>query len=402
MGAVYEVVDVATTRRRALKVMLSSMAAQKSLRERFRREMLASAALDSEHVAELIDTGIDDVTGAPFMVMELLEGESMSELLRREGVLRPKDALLLVRQVAFVLDKASARGIVHRDVKPSNVFITRRDDGAYCAKLVDFGIAKLCRERFDSMTDGLIGTPLYMAPEQVSGDRAVGATDRYGLAQIAYTALVGEAYWLRASHAGVYGVLACISEGICVLPSSRALSSKGVTLPKGFDDWFIRATAISPEGRFPTAAVMVDALDRVLFPGEDDTKRVAAYVDDLPESSPMSTETRRVGLHPPRGVPAPSSLSPASRDVLPPTSAQGRCSFACAIAITSLVFALGASAIAGAVASGYLNPAKPSRAAAAEYGAPAGLRSGPTPPSQAPLLHRREGVRLIPLGPVER
>ncbi|MBW2456646.1 MAG: serine/threonine protein kinase [Deltaproteobacteria bacterium] len=288
MGAVYEVIDRDTQRHRALKVMLPRADEDGDLRKRFRREATVAAQVESEHVAEIIDAGVDGKTGAPFLVMELLKGEDLGQLLERRGALTAEQVVLYLWQVSLALDKTHAAKVVHRDLKPENLFVTRRDDGTPCIKLLDFGIAKAIRSEEDlaDTTGGMVGTPLYISPEQVRGRIAPsGRSDSYALAQIAYTLLTGEPYWApeREAAEDILPILMAVAEGPRQPATERAAERTGVRLPQDFDDWFRKATAAVPEERFDSCTALVDGLAEAL--GVDEP--APASVAYSPEHSAM-------------------------------------------------------------------------------------------------------------------
>src|SRR5205085_11209251 len=133
---------------------------------------------------------IDDASGAPFLVMELLAGEELGAIAKR-GPMPPAEVVSYLTQAALALDKTHAAGIVHRDLKPANLFVARRDDGSPCVKILDFGIAKVVAKTPPTgQTTQVVGTPLYMAPEQIWSARTIGPrADLYALAHIAYALL---------------------------------------------------------------------------------------------------------------------------------------------------------------------------------------------------------------------
>ncbi len=289
MGAVYEVIDCDTQRHRALKVMLPQPDEDGELRKRFRREATVAAQVESEHIAEIIDAGVDGKTGAPFLVMELLKGEDLGQRLDRRGALTPEQVVLYLWQVSLALDKTHAAKVVHRDLKPENLFVTRRDDGTPCVKLLDFGVAKAIRSEGDlaDTSGGIIGTPLYISPEQVRGRIAPGGeSDSYALAQIGYTLLTGEPYWApeREAAEDILPILMAVAEGPRQLATERAAARTGVRLPDPFDDWFQKATAAEPEERFDSCVALVDGLAEAL--GVDEP--APASVAYSPEHSAMS------------------------------------------------------------------------------------------------------------------
>ncbi|MBI4952682.1 MAG: serine/threonine protein kinase, partial [Myxococcales bacterium] len=268
MGAVYEVQHLETRRRRALKVMLPSVVADPDMRARFRREATVAADIESEHIAEVLDAGIDDATGAPFIVMELLKGQELAALVTQHGPRQPAEAVVYLWHAALALDKAHAIGVIHRDLKPENLFVTYRDDGAPRVKLLDFGIAKVLEGDKDvKATRGVLGTPLYISPEQIASPQSIGpATDAYALAQIAYTLLVGEPYWAveEAAAETVIQLLMSIATAIPEPPSERARARRNIVLPPAFDAWFARATADKPAARYPGVLATVAALAEAL------------------------------------------------------------------------------------------------------------------------------------------
>jgi serine/threonine-protein kinase len=266
MGAVYEVVQRSTRRRRALKVMLPGAVTDADMRARFRREATVAAAIESEHVVETVDAGVDEATGLPFLVMELLRGEDLRAVLEARGRLAPVEALTIAHQVGLALDRTHVAGVVHRDLKPSNLFLVARDDGSLCVKMLDFGVAKIVEE--GSMSDGTrsVGSPLYMSPEQIRGDRGIDArADLYALGHLVFTMLAGHAYWVeeRRATGGVYPFLMAVMRGPTETASGRAHKA-GVALPPPFDVWFARATALDPKARFESAARLTEALARAL------------------------------------------------------------------------------------------------------------------------------------------
>jgi hypothetical protein len=267
MGTVYEVVHVPTNRRRALKVMLPSLVHDAELRARFELEARVTADVESEHIVETFDAGVDEETGAPFLVMELLRGQDLRALLLERGRLPAREAVLLLHQASMALERTHAAGIVHRDLKPDNLFVTRRDDGSPRLKVLDFGIAKLVAQSAESIkTTRSMGNPAYMAPEQIRGDGDIDArADIYSLGHIAFALLVGHAYWdEEARGAGsVYPVLLKIAQGAKEPATVRARAG-GVELPEAFDAWFAWATALDPNDRADDVRALIVELARAL------------------------------------------------------------------------------------------------------------------------------------------
>ncbi|HVU01348.1 MAG TPA: serine/threonine-protein kinase [Polyangiaceae bacterium] len=268
MGAVYEVVHTVTERRCALKVMLAHTVEREQLRKRFMQESRLAAQIGSEYIVDVLDAGVDDDTKAPYLVMELLDGEDLGQRLLRQGPLSREETVQYLWHVALALDRTHQAGIVHRDLKASNLFLTRREDGSPLVKVLDFGVAKvLTLERSGSeQRTQTVGTPIYMAPEQFRADGRISpATDIYALGMLAYTLAVGVHYWSE-EHENCENPFAFASiavHGPKEGPSYRA-AREGVTLPVEFDAWFFKATSRWPQDRFPSATAAVSSLAAAL------------------------------------------------------------------------------------------------------------------------------------------
>jgi serine/threonine protein kinase len=265
MGAVYEVVDDVTHGRRALKVMLPSAIDDADLLARFTLESRVIGDIESDHLIRVQDAGIEESSGIPFLVMDLLRGEDLAALLAQRGHLPPEEVVVYLSQAALGLDKTHSASIVHRDLKPANLFVTHRDDGSPCVKILDFGIAKVASDA-DNHTTQALGTPVFMAPEQIRNPRGIGPrTDIYALGHIAYALLTGEPYWTEEKKAseGIFMLLSQVVAGPVEPPSARAQRRRGVMLPVAFDAWFQRAAALRPEDRFDRASAATQALAQV-------------------------------------------------------------------------------------------------------------------------------------------
>ncbi len=203
MGAVYEARNH-LGKRFAVKLLLKAEFAQDpQLAARFFREAKASAAIESEHIVEVYDTGVDPETHFPFIIMELLKGEDLEHTIARVGPLHPIAAARVISQAANGLGRAHASGIIHRDIKPANIFMTIRDSGDAVVKILDFGIAKHSADMLASnegagltKTGSMLGTPLYMSPEQAQGAKNVDhRSDVWSLCMCLYEALSGVTPW---------------------------------------------------------------------------------------------------------------------------------------------------------------------------------------------------------------
>src|SRR5438105_3077455 len=175
-GAVYEGRNE-LGKRFAIKVLLApEVTGNPQLMSRFFREAKAAAAIHSAHIVDVYETGIDGALDVPFIVMELLQGEDLEKAMLRIGPFDPTFAARIVTQAALGLEKAHAAGVVHRDVKPANIFLSTLDSGDVMVQVLDFGIAKATQEVAGSIeqasltrTGTVMGTPLYMSPEQAQG-----------------------------------------------------------------------------------------------------------------------------------------------------------------------------------------------------------------------------------------
>jgi eukaryotic-like serine/threonine-protein kinase len=267
MGSVYEAEHRESRARVAVKVLHGHLlAADGEGPRRFHREAEAARAIRSEHVVQVLDAGTDEATGQLYLVTEHLEGEDLQRLLDRTGALAPDAALRVAWQALAGLGEAHAAGVVHRDVKPANIFLARGPDGAVTVKILDFGIAKV---RVDPLalpgaaglttTGGILGSPLYMSPEQVQSSRDVDhRTDLWSLGCVLYASLAG-----RAPHQHLASI-GQLLVAICVSPAPP-LAEIAPWVPPAIADVVGAALEIDPDLRYPSAAAMRDAL-RPLVP----------------------------------------------------------------------------------------------------------------------------------------
>ncbi|BCB81265.1 hypothetical protein Pflav_076750 [Phytohabitans flavus] len=188
MAVVWRAYDEVLDRPVAVKVLAPRVAADPSFRWRLRAEAQAAGKLCHPHITGVYDYGEQD--GAPYVVMELIDGQSMAASLDLDGPLPWPEAVKACAEVASALAVAHAHGVVHRDVKPSNVMLT-----AGGAKVVDFGISALIGASDVTPEGGLLGTPAYLAPERMEGGQVSPATDVYALGLLLYRALTGHLPW---------------------------------------------------------------------------------------------------------------------------------------------------------------------------------------------------------------
>ncbi len=266
MGVVHEVRHVETDAVLALKVMLPDKEANAALRERFRLEWRLTANILGDHVVRAFDAGFDEDTERPFLVMERLFGEDLGTRLARDGALPPAEVTALLEQLARALARIHAAGVVHRDIRPANLFLSRRDDGSPLLKVLDFGIAKVVVETTKTLDPTLVvGSPPYMPPEQLDGDGDIGtAADVYAFAHVAFALLVGSAYWDDEHRREGLGALRRrIKQGLPEPASVRA-QRRGVSLPPAFDTWFRQVTMADPDDRPGSPAELASGLARAL------------------------------------------------------------------------------------------------------------------------------------------
>ncbi|MDI1428340.1 protein kinase domain-containing protein [Polyangium sorediatum] len=304
MGEVYEARHLETERPSALKVMLPHVAESAALRERFRLEARAAALVESAHVVEVLDAGVDEATESPFLVMELLRGEDLGRRKARLGPLPPEEVATWITQTARGLDALHAAAIVHRDLKPSNLFVAERAGEAPRIKLLDLGVVKRVAETAGSTA--AVGTPFYMAPEQLRNGKVGPPTDVYALGMVAYSLLVGREYWAdeaKASESTLSFALTTL-DGPKEPASARAAQAE-ISLPAAFDAWFAQATAKEAEDRFPSAGAAAEALARALdvkvegptrAAPEAPRREVSSEAETMPALAPAEPATRTLSL----------------------------------------------------------------------------------------------------------
>jgi serine/threonine-protein kinase len=258
IGAVYRGEDLKLGRPVAIKVMLRKHGASEELRLRFEREAQALAAVAHPAVVPISDYGFAD--GLPYLVMEYLDGQTLRELLDVEGAIAPDRALTIIRQVLKALAYAHGRGLVHRDMKPGNVFVQRFDSNEEHVRLLDFGFAKFLRPEYGNPGPDLtrvgiaMGTPAYMAPEQASSRATDARTDIYAVGVLLFEMVTGHKPFegeppdlLRKHLTEPLPMLSRAHLGAYAAPLNEVIQ---------------HATAKKPRERFPDGSHMLAALDR--------------------------------------------------------------------------------------------------------------------------------------------
>ncbi len=307
MATIYRATDSQLGRDVAVKVLHPEYGRDPDFVARFRQEAHAAASLSHPGIVSVYDFGTDDA--GPYLVMELVDGEDLAALLRRNGPLPPRQAARLVAEVARALDAAHDRGIVHRDVKPGNIMLTATGR----VKVTDFGIARAWADAGLTLPGTTLGSVHYFSPEQALGEPATAASDVYSLGIVLYELLTGRRPWEGDSAASV--AMARISA-----PPPR-VSDVRPTVPPALEAIDRTALARDAADRFASAGAMAEALEAFLEEG-----RIAAAwpagsaVADVTPPVRAGGPVRAVGAVPAVGVvPAagPTSESP------PPAGSSG-------------------------------------------------------------------------------
>jgi hypothetical protein len=258
MGSVWRAEHIQLRSPVAVKLIDAQIIENPEALARFMREAQSAAALRSPHVVQILDYGAD--RGVPYIAMELLEGESLAHRLVRMGRVPPAQTAHIMTHVGRAIAKAHEAGVVHRDLKPDNIFICHNDDEEV-AKVLDFGIAKSSSGAFGvptgsaTRTGAILGTPYYMSPEQAEGTKHVDhRTDVWALGVIAYECLVGQRPFESEALGGL--LLA-----ICTRP--LPIPSQFAEVPAGFDAWFAKACARELSERFQSAREAASELRQI-------------------------------------------------------------------------------------------------------------------------------------------
>jgi TPR repeat protein/serine/threonine protein kinase len=329
MAVVYRATNASTHKPCAIKILHAQLGDRPEFMHLFAKEAKVSAVIgDSDHIVQVYDAGLDEQRGIPFIVMELLEGETLEKVLEH-GPLSPELARTVLEQLALALEQAHRAGVVHRDLKPSNIFLTRDRDGNPLIKVMDFGIAKVM-EGEAVRTATQIGTPAYNAPEQMgSSTRRLAAkqgitiasgvspaTDVWALGLLVYEIFTGDLpgqYWGVETLAELPMKVAFEDHE----PASHRAGRNAPLLPNGFDQWFARCLRKNASERFQTAGEAITALFELLDESpmevaEDELESVSTRLHSAP--SPRKDRrrdlafARKAAIEPP---PLPRISSPA-------------------------------------------------------------------------------------------
>lgn len=290
MGAVYRARQAAVGRDVALKIVRRDRAHDPETKARFEREARAVSMLKSAHTVTAFDFG-EAEDGSWFLALEMLEGETLGERLRREGRLEWPDALRFAREALKSLAEAHAQGIIHRDLKPDNLFLAKVHDPTgdrEMCKILDFGIAKWVREeeapvdQLETLAGTVFGTPRYMSPEQAQGIPLDARSDLYALGVLLFQMLSGRAPFVDDDAVVV------MAKHIKNPPPQFAEAAPGLKVPAAIEQVVRRALEKLPENRPDSAERMLSELEDAASEArsvESGVRRhVAPSADDLPES----------------------------------------------------------------------------------------------------------------------
>jgi eukaryotic-like serine/threonine-protein kinase len=284
MGEVWVARDPLLDRPVAVKVLGGALAGDGRAAERLRREARAAARLDHPNIARVLDLGEHD--GRPYLVMELLEGESLAGRIDRAGPMAPGEAARVVAAVADALQAAHRAGVVHRDVKPGNVFLTAEGE----VKVLDFGIASAAGEA-DLTTGDLLGTAAYLAPERALGRPATPAADIYSLGVVLYELLAGRRPFeggsdieLAMAHVNAHpeplGLVAPSAPPFLVAACEQAMAKDPAARPRSAAAFarLLRSPADAAPAARPVPAVAVPPVTRPLpLPGATSTAPLSLF-----------------------------------------------------------------------------------------------------------------------------
>jgi serine/threonine protein kinase len=310
MGSLYEVDHLRLPRKFALKVMSGPSTGSSEYMMRFRREAEILASLDHPNVVQVMDWNVT-AESKPYLVMELLSGEDLSQLLSRCGALPPKVALSIFAQAVAALEVAHSQGITHRDLKPANIFLCRDGVVPYFTKVLDFGIAKSVQHTGGLVSSHfvLMGTPAYMSPEQARGDLGgVDArSDQFSLALVLYEMLVGQPAFYRRREPAMLTICRVMQEDPPPLPDV------------GMNRAVMRALRKSPDERYPSLSEMLTAVlsaaevspEQIEVPERTDRICVRGAVQAAKSSVPVAKASPAAPVAPRQSVasPLPPALS---------------------------------------------------------------------------------------------
>jgi len=294
MGTIWAATDTHSGSKVAVKVINEELARDSSLRERFRREAMAAAALNHPHIVRTLDFGREE-DGRAWIVMEYIEGETLSDAMKREAPIAQRRVVFIAAQILDALASTHDAGIVHRDLKPPNILLSQLAGVKDAVKLMDFGIAKLMEsEAYQRLTrtGQIVGTPSFMAPEQARGEEIDGRADLYALGVVMYAALANRLPYVFENNAEL--LVAIQDQEPTPLPEAAV-----AVQPELWEEVIAPALRKDPDQRFPSAHEMQAALKPFLRARTGDMEEIRAHEIAAAENQPGPA------------VPAPAELARA-------------------------------------------------------------------------------------------
>jgi eukaryotic-like serine/threonine-protein kinase len=367
----------------AIKLLRAEMATNAEAVERFAREARAAVRITSPHVARVFDVGQLD-SGAPYMVMEFLEGGDLSNLIQKRGPLPIQEAVDYLLQACEAIAEAHAAGIVHRDLKPANLFCARRADGSVTIKVLDFGISKLTGGAAGALnhtkTTAIMGSPFYMSPEQMESTRGVDIrTDVWGLGIILYELVTG-----RTPFEGNTMPEVCLR---IATQQPAPLRSLRMDAPAALELAILRCLEKDREKRYGNVARLAVALRE--FASTRGRQSVDTIMRTMEAAGQPAVSTAPAAHLPTEPAPPPGlgvrTIEPFGQTQIPMQGAKGK-TLAIALGVAGLVvigvialkLAQSSSAPAAATLVASVSPASPVPPASAPTAEPAAADTRPT------------------------
>jgi serine/threonine-protein kinase len=282
MGMVFRATQTSMSRPVAVKTLHPNLAMAPTFYERFKREAELASRLHHPNIITIYDFGRDK-DGTCYYVMELLEGESLRQLVKREGPMTLRRATAVLEQAALGVAHAHRQGVVHRDIKPHNIMISRVDEHEF-VKVLDFGLVKALEAEEEEQltsTGQVLGTPQYMPPEQAGGESVDPRSDLYSLTGVLFYTLTG------TSPFGAKTVRKALQAALTLPAPTIGSMRVGAPVPEGLDAWVKKGLAIEKADRFKDADTMISELHAALEGASD------AVLDAMPQKSgqPPSKES---------------------------------------------------------------------------------------------------------------